>query len=192
MFPLTLKVTVLGTVLLLLLGCSPNSLPSPGYTQFANWQPASPVDSKLDQPANDFALIFEYGACGTDRLDTFRGDFTQDRLVESPITTPITITLSDKISIYQKTLDINFFSYPAHYTIPPAADGSITQVIPATHYLFIVRNQDQTKTVEWLDNIVEPKTVEAERLRELAHLLIDLIKAKPEVKRLPELTAGCT
>ena len=160
MFPLTLKVTVLGTVLLLLLGCSPNSLPSPVYTRFSNLQPASPVDSKLDQPANDFALIFEYRACGTDRLDTFRGDFTQDRLIESPMTTPITMTLSDKISIYQKMLDINFFSYPSHYTIPPAADGSITQVIPATHYLFIVRNQDQTKTVEWLDNIVEPKTVE--------------------------------
>jgi len=164
---------------------------SAGHPLFTPAQPSSPVNARPAVPASDFALIFEYGACGTDRLDTFRGDFTKDRLVESAVTIPITVTLSDKISIYQKIIAIDFFSYPSHYEIPVALAGSVTAIEPANHYLFIVRNEGQTKAVEWLDNIVEPKTAEADRLRELASLLMEMIDAKPEVKRLPAPNGGC-
>lgn len=119
--PLTMKLTSIGMALLLLIGRSTNSLPSTVHSLFPDLQPASPVITTPTEPASDFALIFEYGDdCGANRLDTFRGDFTQERITEPSITLPITITFSDKISIYQKMVAINFFSYPAFYAIPPA------------------------------------------------------------------------
>jgi len=154
-------------------------------------QPVSPVNAMTAQPANDFALIFEYGACMTDRLDTFRGDFTQNMLGELDVMTPLTLTLSDKVSIYQKMVAIDFFSYPSHYEIPMPLSGTVSEVVPANHYLFIVRNQGQTKAVEWLDNIVEPKRAEADRLCELAKLLMEMIREKPEVKHLPPSKSVC-
>ena len=150
----------------------------------------SPVDATLAQPANDFALIFEYGACGTNRLDTFRSDFTQNRITEPPIITPITITLSDKITIYQKIVAIDFFSYPPIYT-PPSPNGLMVQVNPEMDYLLIVRNQGQTKAVGWNDNFIDPKSAEADPLHQLGVFLIEMIDQKPEIKRLPPLKAGC-
>lgn len=64
-------------------------------------------------------------------------------------------------------------------------------MIPELHYLFIVRNQGQTKSVEWFDNSIDHQRDEADPLYQLAKLLIEMINAKPEVKRLPALKAGC-
>jgi hypothetical protein len=61
----------------------------------------------------------------------------------------------------------------------------------AMHYRFSVRNNAETKTVDWLDDIIQPTKPEADRLRELANLMIKVIEARPEIQALPAPNAGC-
>ncbi|MEZ4619953.1 MAG: hypothetical protein R2867_31235 [Caldilineaceae bacterium] len=45
--------------------------------------------------------------------------------------------------------------------------------------------------VQWLDDIVKPTALEADRLRELAQLIIEIVEQRPEVQQLPTPRAGC-
>ena len=159
-------------------------LPSPTVTRIPTM--VLPLD-----PALDFAFSLGFGACYTDKLDTFKHTYTKDLIDGSSVTIPLTLTVAEMTTIYQKMAAINFFAYPETYAYNAMGDPRFGIVTPADSYHFIVRNGGQTKTVEWTDNIVPPPTPDAERLQELSQLIVRIIQAHPEVQRLPERKAGC-
>lgn len=149
-----------------------------------------PTPYPAEQQSN-FAVRFEYGSCTTDILDTFNDTYTRDMIVEPDVTIPLSVSDSEMATIYQKMVEIGLFNYPEVFAIPTPKRGIVGIVTPATQYRITVRNGDLTKSLSWLDEIIDPKMPEADKLRELFQLIIKIIEEQPDFKKLPERKAGC-
>lgn len=149
------------------------------------------IPTPAPYPEQNFAIKFEFGSCNRDILDTFTGTFTKDMIVDTAITIPFEISDSQKIAIYLKMLEIDFFDYPEVFAIQTSPDDVVGIVTPAMKYRITVHNGDLTKTLYWVDEIVEPTTPEAENLRSLFGLIIKIAQNNPEYQQLPQPKAGC-
>ena len=145
----------------------------------------------LPYPDQNFAFSFEYGSCNRDILDTYNGTFTKDMIVDPAITIPFRLSDSQTTEIYQKMVEIGFFEYPENFSIPIPKNGTIGMVTPAMRYQMTLQNGDLTKTLLWVDDIIDPTTFEAENLRSLFSLIINMIQNSEEYEQLPEPQAGC-
>ncbi|MCJ7621112.1 MAG: hypothetical protein MUP64_12940, partial [Anaerolineae bacterium] len=107
------------------------------------------------------------------------------------VTIPIALTDAQMASIYQKMVEINFFDYPEVFEIPVKEGETRGMVTPAPSYRFTVRSGEATKTVAWTDEIVEPTSPEAEALRELIQLLMQVVESHPDIQGLPPSNILC-
>ena len=139
----------------------------------------------------NFAFTFEFGSCNNDILDTFNGTFTKDMIVEPDVTIPFQLSNSQLTIIFQKMSEISFFDYPDVFFIPTREGETVGIVTPAMQYRITVRNGDLTRSLSWLDEIIDPTTPKAENLRALFRLIMDMIQESPEYKNLPVPKAGC-
>ena len=143
------------------------------------------------QPEANFAFLFAFGTCSTDVLDTFEQTYSREIKPGDSVTIPIALTDAQMASIYQKMVEINFFDYPEVFEIPVKEGETYGMVTPAPSYRFTVRLGEVTKTVTWTDEIVEPTSPEADALRELIQLLLQVIESHPEIQRLPPSNILC-
>lgn len=183
-------------------GATPTTPTSPASVMVASPTPratstaASPVRPDASTPMQRFSFIFEYGNCLTNqidnRLDTAQGTFTLDGpLRSSAMTIPLILTDNELNTIYQKMVDIGFFNYSAQFAIPVGQGTTAAGIYPSATYHWIVNGGTQMKEVAWSDSIVAPTTVEAERLRELAKLIQQIIDAHPEIQQLAPYFLHC-
>jgi hypothetical protein len=132
-----------------------------------------------------FNFDLKYGVGAKNEIDTFHDQFTKDMVQDPSITIKMRLTKTEMERIYQKMVEIDFFSYPDTFTVT-AAPGEPTQVItPFNMYRFTVEKDSQTKTLNWSDEIQTPND-KAAKLRELIILIQRIIEAKEEYKELPE------
>lgn len=143
------------------------------------------------QPELNFGFVLEFGICSMDKLDTFYGEFTQDRVVGPSITIPLRISDEQMTTIYEKMREINIASYPEMFEVPKPFIG--TMVIISTYYSYdlMVENGDSKISIHWKDNIVQPTTGKADRLRELFQFIIQMVRERPEYQELPDVKFGC-
>lgn len=161
-------------------------------TDRTSMAPAStPTLISVAQPPDDFAFNFEYGSCLTNRADTFTNTFRKDMGDQRTRTIPLMLTPVKMETIYRQLVASDFFSYPPVYKVQLPTSGEAAAVTPASRYRWIVRSAGRTTTVAWLDEIVKPNPPEAQRLRDLATLMVNLIESRPEVKQLPQPNVGC-
>ena len=127
-------------------------------------------------------IIFRYGVSGamhSNELDTFKGIFTQDMVNKDPVTTKLDLTQDELEAIYQKMVDIDFFPYPKIYY--PKEEGSVIgSTEPFLTYYLEYLNETGSKVVLWDTQFVAPEDIQYKNLRDLAQLIIEIIKAKPE------------
>ncbi|MHB8645412.1 MAG: hypothetical protein ACYDAR_06445 [Thermomicrobiales bacterium] len=192
----------LGLVVLVIVGWgiasptpnAPASLAVASPTPRATSTAASPTKLDASTPAQGFMFIFEYGLCTTNKLNTALGLYTAGGAPGLPgtpdFTIPLVLTAAELDTIHQKMVDINFFNYPAQFAVPVGPGTPTGIVTPSATYHWIVNDGTQAKEVRWHDEIFSPTTVEAERLRELAKLMKDIIEAHPEMQQLPNI-GGC-
>ena len=147
-------------------------------------------------------IIFRYGTSGemhsneldtftkhSNELDTFKGIFTKDMVNKDPVTTKLDLTQDELEAIYQKMVDIDFFSYPKIYY--PKEEGSVIgSTEPFLTYYLEYLNETGSKVVLWDTQFVAPEDIQYKNLRDLAQLIIEIIQAKPEYQKLPKPTAG--
>jgi len=137
-------------------------------------------------------IIFRYGVSGgkhPNELDTVRGYFQKDMVNKDPAWTRLDLTQDELDTIYQKMVDIDFFSYPKGFQ--PKLEGEVIgDVTPFSVYYLEYKDETRTKVVYWTTQYNVPKDTQYTNLKELAHLIIELIQAKPEYQGLPEPTAG--
>jgi hypothetical protein len=96
-------------------------------------------------------ILFRYGSSHgkhPNELDTFKGIFTKDTVDKDPVTTKLDLTQDELDTIYQKMVDIDFFSYPKGYHPKPEGDTVSTQT-PFTVYYIEYHNENGTKVVYW-------------------------------------------
>lgn len=143
------------------------------------------------QPEPNFGFVFEFGSCSIDKLDTFKGEFTQDRVVEPSITFPLQLLDEQKATIYGKMLEINVVRYPEVFAIPKPLIGEVVMLSSPYNYVLTVENGESGTSIRWTDNIVQPTTLKADRLRELFRLIIQMVHEYPGYQGLPEVKFGC-
>ncbi|MBN1692680.1 MAG: hypothetical protein JW845_03895 [Dehalococcoidales bacterium] len=142
-----------------------------------------------DTQEEDFNFLFRYGVTGGNILNTFQGTFTKDMVMDPAITIDFTLTPEEMDSIYQKMLEIDFFDYPDEFEVTVPEGELINLVTPYATYYFKVQHSGGVKELTWEDEIVNPDE-KADKLKELIHLIRDIIELKPEYLVLPEPSGG--
>ena len=104
---------------------------------------------------------------------------------------PLRLTSAQLSEIYQEMVEIDLWDYPEVFSIPIPENETVVFITPAMEYRISLRNGESTKTISWIDEITEPTTLEAEKLRALFSKIIVLIHNNSEYQRLPEPEAMC-
>lgn len=137
-------------------------------------------------------FIFRYGVIGAkqlNELDTLSGIFIKDMVNKDPVRTRLNLTQDEMDTIYNKMVDIDFFSFPRVFK--PKLEGDIIgEGTPFMIYYLEYINETGTKIVQWDTKYLVPKDTRYKNLKELANLIIEIIQDKPEYKELPKPTAG--
>ena len=121
-------------------------------------------------------------------LDTLKGIFIKDMVNKDPVRTTLDLSQEELDTIYQKMVDIDFFSFPRFYN--PILGEYIGAGTPFSIFYLEYINETGTKIVQW-DNKYSPTTDTGyNNLKEFAYLIIRIIQDKPEYKELPEPTGG--
>jgi hypothetical protein len=138
---------------------------------------------------SDFNMIFKYGVAAKNELNTFSGTYTKDMIMEPSITANMTLSQQELDIISRKMIEIDFIDYPDIFSIEVAPGEAVGQRIPYPSYFFRVEYNSQVKELFWEDKIIN-ESEEADRLRELIRLIIDIIEAKEEYQNLPSPKGG--
>lgn len=144
---------------------------------------------------SNFDLIFKYGVKGPSSepknvLDTFRGTFTKDMVIDPPITVKLRLTEEELDRIHQKMLEIGFFQYPTSFRVRVLPWESRCIVEPySSHHFKVISHGHVVKQLWWDDEICN-ENEKADNLRELIRLICEIIESKPEYEKLPEPRAG--
>jgi hypothetical protein len=75
-------------------------------------QPIPDMETKYESMPDNFNLILKFGYGERNILDTFKSTFTKDMVVGPDTTIKLILDKSELNSIFNKMLDIDFFSYP--------------------------------------------------------------------------------
>jgi len=143
------------------------------------------------QPEPNFGFVFEFGSCNMDKLDTFKGEFTQDRVVEPSITIALGLSEEQMTMIYEKMGEIDLARYPEVFAIPKPLIGDVVMISSPYNYALTVENGESRVSIRWTDDIVQPTTLKADQLRELFRLIMQIVQADPGYQQLPEVNFGC-
>ncbi len=139
-------------------------------------------------------IIFRYGSSHgkhPNELDTFKGKFTKDMVNMEPVWIRLDFTQEEMDIINRKMAEIGFFSYPKRFQPEPRLEGELlSQRTPFTVYYLEYHNESGTKVVYWTTARAAPEDIQYQNLNELAHLIIEIIQAKPEYQMLLDPSAG--
>lgn len=169
---------------------------TPGSTAEAVQSPAlRPVSGSAAtwpaQPEPDFAFRLTYGSCFSSSLDTFEQTYRTAVGNGESVTIPLTLSEEQTQTIYQKMAAIDFFRYPETFRITYDENEVVGMVTPATDYHITVRNGERMHSVFWRDEISTPTNRDAEQLRELIQIILQVLDTHPDIQNLPELNFGC-
>lgn len=139
-------------------------------------------------------IIFRYGSSSgkhPNELDTFKGKFTKDMVNMEPVWILLDFTQEEMDTIDRKMAEIDFFSYQKRFQPKPVLEGELlSQRTPFTAYYLEYHNESGKKVVYWTTARDAPEDVQYQNLNELAHIIVDIIQAKPEYKILLDPSAG--
>ena len=173
------KLIAILTALFALTACTSDLVLSPTQTE-------TPMD-------NNFSFIFQYISCGevpVDILDTKSPTLIHTPLGETKsITISFQLTQAELLSVYQKVIAIDFFGYPADFTIP-SGYVAVTEA-PASSYQISVINGDKANNVTWIGGSSQTDYSKAIQLMELFNLVEDIIRSHPEYQQLPPHSVAC-
>lgn len=168
----------------------PTSTPAPATATRAA---SSPIATRATPSAGvPFTIIYDSGMCGLGRLDTTTGTFARKIKADGPAQV-VTIVLSEQelAAIRQKVEAIRFFDYPERFAVTPPPGSPVSLQIPSIAYTFTVQLDGRVKTVTWNDKAGGATSADADRLRELARLIEQIVTARPEFQQLPQPEFGC-
>lgn len=141
-------------------------------------------NQSLNSTPEDFNFIFSFGIMAKNQLDTIKGTYTKDMVLEESITTDLKLTDEEMDAIYLVMKDIDIQNYPEIFT--PKSNSYTT---PCQTYSIKIYYSGKEKSIYWKDENLS-KTKEATQLRELFNKIEQFIYDKEEYKKLPQPTSG--
>jgi len=143
--------------------------------------------------ASRYDLVFVYGVKGNrpdpvNRLDTMRGTFTKDMVMDPPITFKLTLTDEQMARIMERMTEIGFLNYPMTYA-PPMGPvvGSVTPY--ATYHLKLYSDGVLVKQVRMDTDRVSDDS-RTENLVSLFTLITNIIESTDAWKESPKPRGG--
>ena len=149
---------------------------------------ATPTHVTYDTTSN---IVFRWcviGAKYPNELDSLSGIFIKDMVRKDPVSTRLDLSQEELDTIYQKMVDIDFFSFPRFYN--PILGEKIGASTPFMIYYLEYINETGTKIVQWDDKYSPTTDTGYNNLKELARFIIRIIIDKPEYKELPKQDGG--
>lgn len=137
-----------------------------------------------ESKTKDFNFVFNYGVNAKNQLDTAKGQFTKDMILEPSITTNLKLSDDEMSTIYLEMKKINILGYPDNFK-----PKSNTIHTPYDTYSIKIIVDGKEKNIYWKDESVS-ETKEAVQLRKLFKKIEDIIVTKEEFKKLPEAKGG--
>ena len=145
---------------------------------------ASTKNELTDVKPKDFNFVFNYGVNAKNGLNTIKGEYTKDMVIDPSVTTNLILSNEEMNSIYLDMKKINILNYPENFN----PKSNIMQTPFQTYSIKIVINGKE-KNIYWKDENVSG-TKEAMRLRELFKKIEDIIINKEEYKKLLPANGG--
>jgi hypothetical protein len=143
------------------------------------------------KPEANFGFVLEFGSCSIDKLDTFTGEFTQDRVNEPDLTIPLELSTDQMQMTYEGMVEIDLASYPEEFKVPEPLFGEVVRTSSPFYYALQLENGSIKISIRWLDDLVEPTTPKADRLREWFDMIINMIYDHSAYQQLPKVNFGC-
>ena len=129
------------------------------------------------KPTNfNFVLTGYWGNC----IDTFHKTYTKDLILDGKVTIPLALSDSEMTRIWDKLIDIDFFSYPD--TLIP--QKRTAEIQPYTHLTLLVQSGSITKNVYWTTKYANIGSKE-KKLFELVHFIQHFVEINPQYSKLP-------
>jgi hypothetical protein len=132
----------------------------------------------------DFNFVFNYGVGAKNQLDTSKGQYTKDMVIEPSITASLKLTNEEMNKIYEEMKKINILTYPDNFS--PKTNMMQT---PFYTYSIKIIADGREKNIFWEDQYAA-KTKDAVQLRKLFNKIIEILINKDEFKKLPGAKGG--
>lgn len=132
----------------------------------------------------DFNFVFNYGVNAKNQIDTIKGQYTKDMVVDPPATTALILSDKEMDAIYLSMKSIEILNYPESFN--PKSNVIRT---PFQTYSIKIVIDGKEKNIYWKDENIS-KTKEATQLRDLFKKIEEIIINKEEYKSLPAANGG--
>ena len=132
----------------------------------------------------DFNFVFNYGVNAKNQLNTLKGQYTKDMVIDPSVTTNLMLSDEEMNIIYLEMLNINILDYPENFN--PKSNTFLT---PFQTYSIKVVIDGKEKVIDWKDEHVS-KIKDATELRALFKKVEEMIVQKEEYKKLPPANGG--
>ena len=133
---------------------------------------------------NDFNFVFNYGINAKNQLDTDKGQYTKDMIMDPSITTNLILSDEEMNSIYLEMRKINIWNYSENLN-----SKSNQRQTPFQTYSIKIVIDGKEKTIVWEDKSVA-ESKDAVKLRKLFEKIEEIIIQREEYKKLPQAKGG--
>lgn len=142
----------------------------------------------LNQYPEDFNFCLNFSTYGKNQIDTYKGTFTKDLVLDGIKTIDFHIPVSVKKDIYKMMMDINIISFPDRLKV----DGMF--VTPSCDYKLTTTINGRVKNIIWEDgfftSMTENLPKENVKFLELVKFISDYIYSTEEYKNMPKNNGG--
>ena len=138
--------------------------------------------------AETIEIICHYGVGGKNQLDTAKGTFTYDMVIDPPMVIPLALSDMERKEILNAALTAGFFSMPDILPDPAKQSAELCMRPCRTYYLSIT-SPDYSNDVS-LDTCSCMQQDDEKKLGNLISLIRSIIASKSEFKALPKPKAG--
>ncbi len=133
-------------------------------------------------------IVCHFGVGGKNQLDTVKGTFSYDMVIDPPIVIRLALSEPERKEILTAAITAGFFSMPEILPLPDS-QSTDTCMGPCRTYYLSIKTAQYSNAVS-LDNCYCARNAAEKKLENLLALITSIISAKPEFKALPKPKAG--
>jgi len=146
------------------------------------------IDTLQDDNSDDFNFQLNFNTLGRYQIDTYKGTFTKDLVMDGTKTIEFKIPDNVKKDIYNHMIDIDIMSFPD--TLKIEGMGSK----PSCDYKLTVTIKGKTKTIVWNEGLYTDMTTNLPNnnvdFLKLVKYISDYIYSTDEYKNMPKANGG--
>ncbi|TYQ18125.1 UNVERIFIED_CONTAM: hypothetical protein Cloal_0533 [Acetivibrio alkalicellulosi] len=146
------------------------------------------IDTLQDENLDDFNFQLNFNTYGKDQINTYKGTFTKDLVMDGTKTIEFKIPDNVKNDIYNLMMDIDIMSFPDTLKVEGMA------VTPSCDYKLTVTIRGKTKVIVWNEGFYTDMTTNLPKANvnflKLVKHISDYIYSTDEYKNMPKANGG--